>query len=753
MDEMEIIKQTFFQECEDLLRELESGLIRLKSGDVDGDTIDAIFRAVHSIKGGAGAFNLTDLVNFSHVFENVLDDLRSDRLEGSDDIYETLLESSDILNDLVGAARDNQDWEASQSEGLLKRLRTLSSKDSADEPVGTADHDEDFGFEPVGLAFDLDLGVVPEGVDSPSIPTPPSISIYFKPKKRLFVNGHSVTRIFRHLAEFGKLDVNCDSNDLTELEVLEAEECYLAWQITVETDSSSDEILEVFDFVIDDCDLKIEVHSGLSPQESGGDLMPLGSPIDSPIQPLVISPLETLETPVIAPLKAEPLTLQLATPEPPESEPVKPEPVKSESLKDVSSAPKKAAVAKKAPPATIRINLERVDRLINQVGELVINQAMLTQSITDTDIGKLPDVISTLDEFKQLTRDIQDSVMAIRAQPVQPLFQRMSRIVREASQATGKKANLILEGEFTEVDKTIIEKLADPLTHMIRNAIDHGLETPALRESAGKTPDGNITLAAAHRSGKIIIEVSDDGAGINRDKVKSLAIAKDLISSDAILSDSEIDNLLFLPGFSTVDKVSTLSGRGVGMDVVKRAIQSFGGRISITSHPGKGSKFTISLPLTLAVLDGMLVEVGAQTLVIPLTSIVETLLPKPSEIHDVNPSGQVINVRGVFMPLIDLGKKLDFKDTEKQITHPIVLCVETEDGMKYALMADAIQDQRQVVIKSLEDNYGQVPYIAAATILGDGRIALIADIDEIVRSDTLPVTAAASTPTLELAHA
>ena len=745
MDEMEIIKQTFFQECEDLLQELENGLIRLKNGDVDGDTIDAIFRAVHSIKGVAGAFSLTDLVNFSHVFENVLDDLRSDRLEGSEDIYETLLESSDILNDLVAAARDNQDWDTSQSESLLKRLKILSSKDSADDSVGAADIDEDFGFEPVGLALDLDLGFAPDGDDSQSIQTPPSISIYFKPEKRLFENGHSITRLFRHLAEFGELEVDCDHSALADFDMVEAEVCYLAWRITVQTDHSKDEILEVFDFVIDDCDLKIEVHSSLTPLESGRDLLPIGSPVDSPIQPFVISPLETVdtgstakETPVIAPLEAEPLTPQLVTPEP---------------VKDVSTTPKKAAEAKKAPPATIRINLERVDRLINQVGELVINQAMLTQSITDTDIGKSPDVISTLDEFKQLTRDIQDSVMAIRAQPVQPLFQRMSRIVREAAQATDKKANLILEGEFTEVDKTIIEKLADPLTHMIRNAIDHGLETPAAREAAGKTPNGNIILAAAHRSGKIIIEVSDDGAGINRDKVKSLAIAKDLISPDVILSDGEIDNLLFLPGFSTVDKVSTLSGSGVGMDVVKRAIQSFGGRISIASHPGKGSKFTISLPLTLAVLDGMLVEVGAQTLVIPLTSIVETLLPKPGDIHDMSPSGQVINVRGVFMPLIDLGKKLDFRDTQKQIKNPIVLCVETEDGMKYALMADAIQDQRQVVIKSLEDNYGQVPYIAAATILGDGRIALIADIDEIIRSDTPPLTAAAPTPTLELAHA
>ncbi|MDB2438698.1 chemotaxis protein CheA [Hellea sp.] len=757
MDEMESIKQTFFQECEDLLRELESGLILLKDGQGDPDSIDSVFRAVHSIKGGAGAFSLTELVSFSHTFENVLDDLRSSKLDGNDDIYETLLESSDTLNDLVAAARDNQDWDSSASADLLERLKTLSSKDISGTVNPSVEDDNDFGFEPVGMPIELDFAFEP--ITSPlqmqdSTPSILEFSISFKPFSSMFEKGHSVTRLMRHLKELGDVDIICKSEELVGLKDIDPGESYLAWDITLKTSESRASILEIFDFVVDDCELNItSANTEISNAEGSSLDHLLGTSFALEKAPMREETDKDAPLSFNNPQSAKNLTeVNLETGKNSDSALDNTE----SSALAIAAKPaisSKAVDTKKAPPATIRINLERVDRLINQVGELVINQAMLSQCISDAEMGQSPEVVSVLDEFKQLTRDIQDSVMAIRAQPVQPLFQRMSRIVREAAQSTNKKAKLVLEGEFTEVDKTIIEKLADPLTHMIRNAIDHGLETPEKRSASGKSPEGTVTLSAAHRSGKIIIEVSDNGAGINREKVKSLAISKGLIAPETILNDTEIDNLLFLPGFSTVDKVSTLSGRGVGMDVVKRAIQSFGGRISINSEPGAGSKFTISLPLTLAVLDGMLVEVSEQTIVIPLTSIIETLLPKPSDIHDISPSEQVINVRGSFMPLINLAKKLNFENGQDSKSNPIVLCVETEDGKKYALMADAIQDQRQVVIKSLEDNYGQVPCIAAATILGDGRIALIADIDEIVRSDAVLLTQPAELKTLELAHA
>ena len=400
-----------------------------------------------------------------------------------------------------------------------------------------------------------------------------------------------------------------------------------------------------------------------------------------------------------------------------------------------STAPPAAPGVASAPAAessSIRVGVEKVDQIINLVGELVINQAMLSQSVIENDTTGTSAVNMGLEELQQLTREIQDSVMAIRAQPVKPVFQRMSRIVREVADMLGKQIRLITEGENTEVDKTVIDKLAEPLTHMIRNAVDHGIETPEKREAAGKNPEGTVKLTAKHRSGRILIELQDDGAGINRERVRQKAIDNDLISADANLTDEEIDNLIFAPGFSTADKISDISGRGVGMDVVKRSIQALGGRISISSRPGLGSTFTMSLPLTLAVLDGMVVTVAGQTLVVPLTAIVETLQPEAQNIHSFGSNQRLISIRNSFCPLVDVGRILNFRATQANPVDGVALLVESEGGGQRALMVDAIQGQRQVVIKSLEANYTHVPGIAAATILGDGRVALILDVDAVV---------------------
>ena len=366
------------------------------------------------------------------------------------------------------------------------------------------------------------------------------------------------------------------------------------------------------------------------------------------------------------------------------------------------------------------------------MGELVINQAMLTQRVLHSSHVRDREVTSSLEELERLTREIQESVMAIRAQPVRPLFQRMSRIVREVADATSKDVRLRTEGEATEVDKTVVELLADPLTHMIRNAVDHGLEGPEQRVAAGKPPEGTVKLAAAHRSGRVIIEVSDDGQGINRPRVLQKAIANGLVPPDAQLSDSEIDNLLFLPGFSTASTVSNISGRGVGMDVVKRSIQALGGRISISSAPGQGSTFTLSLPLTLAVLDGIVVTVDEQVFVIPLTAIVETVKHEPSRIHHLGDHSFVLRVRDVLVPLIDVGAELGVRGPTSDLRSGVAILIETANGTRSALLVDNIQDQRQVVIKSLETNYMRVDGIAAATILGDGRVAMILDVDALV---------------------
>ncbi|NEX95050.1 chemotaxis protein CheA, partial [Caulobacter sp. 17J65-9] len=409
-------------------------------------------------------------------------------------------------------------------------------------------------------------------------------------------------------------------------------------------------------------------------------------------------------------------------------------------------APKPAAPAAanetKGPAApvqaTIRVDLERVDRLIDLVGELVIQQAMLSQRVGESGLARSSNVAVGLEDLEQLTREIQDSVMAIRAQPVKSVFQRMPRLVRECAEMTGKKVRLVTEGEGTEVDKTVIERLSDPITHMLRNAIDHGLETPDERAAAGKPAEGVVRLAALHRSGRIIIEVQDDGKGINRPRVRKIAVDKGLIAEDAILSDDEVDNLIFLPGFSTADAVSDLSGRGVGMDVVKRSIGALGGRISISSIPGQGSKFTLSLPLTLAVLDGMVVTAADQTLVTPLTTIVESLTPKAEDVHLVGGRDAVIRVRDTFVPLVDVGVALGFRDEPIPAASGVAVLIESEAGGKAALLVDSIQGQRQVVIKSLESNYQQVEGVAAATILGDGRVALILDVDALVSTRRKP---------------
>jgi two-component system chemotaxis sensor kinase CheA len=359
---------------------------------------------------------------------------------------------------------------------------------------------------------------------------------------------------------------------------------------------------------------------------------------------------------------------------------------------------------------------------------------MLSQRVAEARIARSSALAMGLDDLEQLSREIQDSVMAIRAQPVKPIFQRMSRVVREAADMTGKSVTLHCDGEATEVDKTVIERLTDPLTHMIRNAIDHGIEKPEIRLAAGKPEVGYIRLAAMHRSGRVVIEVSDDGGGINRERVKSAAISKGLIEPEAQLTDEDIDNLIFLPGFSTASTITDMSGRGVGMDVVKRSIQALGGRISISSTPGKGSTFVMSLPLTLAVLDGMIVSVSDETLIIPLTAIVETLKPVKGDIHDMGGDSRVIRIRDTFVPLVDIGRVLGYRREVADPDNSVVVLIDLEGHARRALLVDTIQGQRQVVIKSLEANYRRVDGIAAATILGDGRVALILDVDAVVEN-------------------
>ena len=766
--DMNEIKEIFFQECEEQLAELESGLLALNDGDTDIETVNAVFRAVHSIKGGAGAFGLDDLVGFAHVFETTLDCVRSQTLEPTQDVLKVMLRSADVLADLTAAAREGGSVDAERTAVLAKELEALAKGEAppaapaaaapeapataAPEPVAAAPEPEpasapeptdESGFQPVPFSFD-DFSDE-DGDASEPVETTGSeghsnkFTVKFKPRSDLYANGNETVLLLRDLAKLGEMRVRCENDDLPAIDKLDPEGAYLSWLIEISTNSAEDEIRSIFEFVEWDCQLEITAgEPDVEMPETAAVEQPEEAPMEAVPFDLSLLEDETAASPEGAPAaeaaaEEAPAGAASGKADNPGEQPAPELPAAAAAIAANAEKQKVAAVAAvPAAPQTIRVDLDRVDRLINLVGELVINQAMLAQSVVENETGGASAINLGLEELQQLTREIQDSVMAIRAQPVKPVFQRMSRIVREIADMTGKSVRLVTEGENTEVDKTVIDKLAEPLTHMIRNAVDHGLETPEKRQAAGKSAEGVLRLSAKHRSGRIVIEIADDGAGINRERVRQKAIDNGLITAEQNLPDEEIDNLIFHPGFSTAEKLSDISGRGVGMDVVKRSIQSLGGRINITSTPGKGSIFTMSLPLTLAVLDGMVVTVAGQTLVVPLTAIVETLQPEKGDIHSFGSNQRLIAIRDSFCPLVDVGHILRFRPDYADPAEGVALLVESEGGGQRALMVDAIQGQRQVVIKSLEANYTSVPGIAAATILGDGRVALILDVDSVV---------------------
>jgi two-component system chemotaxis sensor kinase CheA len=736
MDELEAIKVTFFQECEELLADLEGGLLAMQDGNDDGDTVNAVFRAVHSIKGGAGAFGLEPLVRFAHVFETLLDALRSNEIPGTPDLTALLLRASDVLADHVSAARGLGVVDMDASAAMAAELKAVTDPSAAPAPAaapvevaptfempapivigaedGMDDDDLGFDFQPMTISLDAqaaDAAVLDDNVWTVSI----------RPKSDLYRKANETGLLLRELSRLGPIQATLDDSALPALEFLDPEAAYVTWSVRVETEQGEEAIREVFEFVDGDCELEI-VRGEAPVADVLATLMEVAAPAAAAIEIPAVAPI--VEAPVaVAPPVVAPAPVSAPAPVAP--------PVAANA--PAAPAAKPAQIDVPGPgQSVIRVDPERIDHLIDLVGELVINQAMLAQRVGEYGIAPSSNLAMGLDELEQLTRQIQDSVMAIRAQPVKSVFQRMPRLVREVANMTGKQARLVMDGENTEVDKTVIERLADPITHMLRNAIDHGLESPEERRAAGKNPEGVVRLAALHRSGRIVIEVQDDGKGINRERVLSIAVKKGLISPDLTLTDEEIDNLIFLPGFSTADKISDVSGRGVGMDVVKRSVQALGGRISISSRPGLGSTFTLSLPLTLAVLDGMVVDVAGETLVIPLACIVESLRPKAEEIRPLGPTGSVLAVRDSFVPLIDVGLTLNYRSQSPSATEGVVLLVEGEDGSRAALVADAIHGQRQVVIKSLEQNYQQVEGVAAATILGDGRVALILDVDAVI---------------------
>lgn len=690
MASLDDLRTTFFQECEDLLLRLSDGLRQLAADPAghDIETVHAVFRAVHSIKGGAAAFGLDDLVGFAHLFETVLDGLRTSKMTLDETLMQVLMRSGDVLDDLVMAARDGTPPPAERTVRVAAELEALAD--------GGSDNIDDIQFQPLVLTFDAPSNDASTDVERHNF--------RFAPHGALYLSGNEPYALIQALAKLGDLRVKSDISSITPLAEFEPEEPQLRWEISLPGTVEQSAIDQVFEFV-----------------EDVADIVPFS------VEPEAPAVAATLVQANDAPAEIVPFPTNVKAPTP---------------------TPAPAAAASPSPAAsdgataTIRVNLGRVDRLINLIGELVIMEAMLSQVIARAGLDSNSEAASGLDRIRQLAGEIQESVMAIRAQPLRPVFQRMERILREVSEATGKRARLITLGEATEVDKTVIERLVDPLTHMIRNAVDHGLESAERRQAAGKAVEGTITLSAAHRSGRVIIEVADDGGGIDRARVRDIAERKGLVAPGVVLSPSEVEALLFLPGFSSKTEVSAISGRGVGLDVVRRDIQSLGGRVSISSVEGAGTTFTIALPLTLAVLEGMLLEFGGQTMVLPLSSIVETLSPATASIHALGLNNRFVLNRGELIPILDLVEVFGIPSAADHSEQGVLVIVMTDDGTRAALAVDRILDQRQVVIKSLEDNYRAVPGIAAATILGDGLVALIMDPEELVSSTRSDVAAA-----------
>ncbi|MCP9222819.1 chemotaxis protein CheA [Erythrobacter sp. LQ02-29] len=702
--DMNEIEAIFFQECEEGLSGMEACFAELQGADQDPETINTIFRHVHSIKGGAGAFGLEQLQHYAHHYESLLDLVRSGKIALDRDLMDLMLGAFDMLADHVNAAREH--GEPPADESMIERLdarcqatATAAAEAPAsaeDAPTATPEQAqaEDDGFDDL-MAM---LGPTPS-VAEPANETEPSSTteqeaddwvLNYCPAPNALANGAEPLLILRELAALGARDIRCDHSTLPALGAFDPETAYLRWTLRIPANVAEEDIRTPFEFSEPES-LTLARASAETEQEDAdpADAAPEAAPV---VQPAPVA--EAKPEPASAP----------ATP-----------------------AARPSPAAPPAPSATIRVDLAKLDRLVNLVGELVITQSMLSQRLLDDGAGHADE----LADLELLTRELQESTMAIRAQPMKTVYSRIPRLIRDLEAETGKRVRLELEGEMTEVDKTVIERIGEPLTHLIRNAVDHGLEGPEGRVAAGKPEEGLIRLSATHQSGRIVIAVSDDGKGIDREKVRARAIQQGIVHADAVLTDEEIDALIFAPGFSTAEAVSNISGRGVGMDVVRKNIQALGGRITITSRPGHGSIFSFSLPLTLAVLDGMVVTVGDQTMVVPLSHVIENIRPTPEAVKPYGASGHLLNVRGTYVPILSVASALAIDERERDPRDGVLIVVDGDHG-QVALMVDSIDDQRQVVVKSLEANFQPVAGIAGATILGDGKVALIVDAHELL---------------------
>ena len=663
--DMSQFHEVFYEESFEGLDDMETCLLALSPGEPDVDTINTIFRAAHSIKGGSGTFGFTAIASFTHVMETLLDQMRSGERMVSQEAIDLLLQSVDVLRDMLTATRDEEELDTETISKLQSALEALLGTEDA----GNTNQQQTEADQTSGNGESIE-----------------GWKIQFVPFENIFMTGNDPLRLIKELSELGNITVEVNDSKLPIFETFDYETCYLSWEIVLDGDIEEEKITEIFEWVDGDCELVLEKRLAGNPTPETENN----------------TPSETVET---------------------ES---KDQPVKAEAkAKPAASKEKKSS----SESTSIRVGIDKIDTLINMVGELVITQSMLSQfgngeSFDQDNLEKLKDGLALLERN---TRELQENVLQIRMLPISFSFNRFPRLVRDLSTKLNKKIELKLSGEQTELDKTVMEKIGDPLVHLVRNSLDHGIEMPEDRVKAGKPETGLLHLNAYHEGGNIVIEINDDGAGLNKERILAKAKQNGLVGEDEVLPDDKINELIFMPGFSTAQEVSDVSGRGVGMDVVRRNIKDLGGVVEVESEEGKGSTFRIRLPLTLAILDGQLVKVCDQIYIIPLVSIIESLQVKKQYLNVLPGKGELYRVREDYIPIIRLHEIFNLKNKNQNLEDGLLVVVESE-GQKAGIFVDDLLAQQQVVIKSLETNYKSVEGISGATILGDGTVAMILDV-------------------------
>lgn len=694
--DMSQFHQVFFEECFEGLEAMESGLLTLDMGDIDSEIINTIFRGAHSIKGGSGTFGFTVVAEYTHIMETLLDEMRDGRRQVTQPAVDVLLGSVDCLREMLTAIQNEQDVNnASVAKHKTALEVVLNGGAAEEESIHPVEQDL--------VSAELIANIVPDVLEEVPVELQEQgWKIAFCPYLDLLKTGNDPVRLFRELNELGDLTTTANIQDIPGFYEIDPEECNISWDLKVVGDISGDEIREIFNWVEGDCEMEIQ-------------------PLAKAVKP----------TPAAKKIDPEPAVITSTIP------PKKPVEVKSkvttEAKKPDAQDAENETAKTTAKASSIRVDTDKIDTLINMVGEVVITQSMLGLVGENFSMDKVGQLKRGLAQLERHTRDLQQSVMNIRMLPISFVFSRFPRLVHDISSKLDKKIALKLVGENTEVDKAVVELINDPLVHLIRNSLDHGIEMPADRIAAGKPETGTIELKAYHRGGHIVIEIIDDGRGLDKDKLLAKAIEKGLIEENNLLTEKQIFELIFMPGFSTAEQLTDISGRGVGMDVVRRNILSLGGNIEIISELGKGTTIAIHLPLTLAILDGQSVAVGDETYIVPLVSIIESINITERMLNKVAGKGETFRLRNEYLPVIRMRRIFNVHSGNPTKSKEGVLVVVEGQGELCCLLVDELLGQQQVVIKSLEANYRRVEGVSGATILGDGSVALILDVPGLVR--------------------